>query len=173
MADHPWRSLQPAETIVRLRITCLQPLDPIPYDAQFGLQDQKRRVYEGRKQSNENVLYDIEVRARYDAEQKKPVFLGPWTNGTPDQRFLYLAWLPLHPEPPEGKPVGLPLWHRRAKIYLSTITWEQIEEANRIPYGLLEIQVPGRAKDGGPCCATLQGRWEISSDPSFHPIRPR
>ncbi len=173
MVDNSRQSLPSAEKIVRLRITCLQPLDPTQYDAQFGLQDKKRRVYEGRKQSNGDVLYDIEVRARYDSERGKPNFLGPWTNGTPDERFLYLAWMPLHPIPPEEKSFGPPLWHRRSKIYLSTIPWEQIEEVNRVPYGLLEIQIPGRGKDGGPCCLRLRERWEIKSDPSFHPICPQ
>ena len=47
-------------------------------------------------------------------------------------------------------------WSRRAKVPLSGITWELIEEALTKSGVLLEARIAGTAKDGGPACATVQ-----------------
>ena len=81
------------EKIVRMRIVCVDPLEHTKHNAIFGVQDKKRVEHEGVKQSNGDIHYDIEVRAKCDVvdsinrfdlpETKKPNFLGPWTNGKP------------------------------------------------------------------------------------------
>lgn len=55
-------------------------------------------------------------------------------------RFVYIVW---------RDDVGN--ISRRAKIYVETITQEMIDSGDRF-----EILLPGKAKDGLPCCATVK-----------------
>jgi hypothetical protein len=157
------------EKVVRLRIVCLGPPDPIEHDAEFGIQDRKRTVVEKPLDGDGNVHYDVEARAQWHAKKECPNFLGPWTNGTVEQRFLYLAWSPLDPDAS-----GLHVWNRRMKIHLKSITWEQIEEADA-PGTLLVARVNGRDSAGGIACASvplLDDGWVVAEALDFEPIEP-
>ena len=165
------------EKIVRMRIVCVDPLEHTKHNAIFGVQDKKRVEHEGVKQSNGDIHYDIEVRAKCDVvdsinrfdlpETKKPNFLGPWTNGTRDKRFLYLSWKSINPKNPSP-------WTRRMKIHLSSITWEQVEEVDRVEHGALEVRVAGRDYEGAPACGSvsLGEGWMVCNIPGFKPIQP-
>jgi hypothetical protein len=53
---------------------------------------------------------------------------------------------------------------RRAKIKTAGINWKLIEQALATPGAVLEVQIEGLAKDGGPCCATVplvNGGWKV------------
>lgn len=146
-----------SERMVRLRVICKAPPDPDQHGAIFGLQDNSTAshwdLHAGTRKSNGDFVFGCEVRVRPNARNTRPNFLGNFVHGKPDERFLYLSWRPRdwrpgQPEPPSS------CWQRRMKIHLSTITWDQIEEATRSE-GVLEATVAGTAKDGGPNCASV------------------
>ena len=90
------------------------------------------------------------------ARRGAPVFLGPFTHGPPAGRFLYVTWT--------GEENGVRGMFRRLKLPLAGITWAQIDAALGEPGGILTATVAGRARDGGPACATvplLDGGWRL------------
>ena len=90
------------------------------------------------------------------ARRKAPVFLGPFTHGPPAGRFLYVTWT--------GEEHGVRCRFRRLKLPLGGITWALIDAALGEPGGTLAATVAGRARDGGPACATvplLDGGWRV------------
>lgn len=90
------------------------------------------------------------------ARRRAPVFLGPFTQGPPAKRFVYVTWT--------GEENGMRGMFRRLKLPLAGITWAQIDAALGKPGGVLTATVAGRARDGGPACATvplLDGGWRV------------
>jgi len=90
------------------------------------------------------------------ARRKAPVFLGPFTHGPPAGRFLYVCWT--------GEEHGVRVRFRRLKLPLGGISWALIDAALGEPAGTLVATVAGRARDGGPACATvpvLDGGWRV------------
>lgn len=75
-----------------------------------------------------------------------PRLLGPFVQGPPDGRFVYVC---------VGAYAGdtASPWARRAKIPLGGLTWPLIEALK--PGGRLEASVAGRARDGSPACASI------------------
>lgn len=76
-------------------------------------------------------------------------FRGPCVSGPRDDRFIYIS---------SGKRVG-PLsspWDRRAKLKLQGITRELLCGLEGMPQPALLGRFAGRAKDGGPFCASVQ-----------------
>ena len=83
-------------------------------------------------------------------------FLGKYTQGPKDARFVYVN---------SGKQAGQghSCWDRRAKLSLMTITREQIDEILSHNESLLETEMPGIGKDGGPTCASVKGlEWKVA-----------
>lgn len=145
----------PPEQQVRLRVICVRPPDPAAHGAEFGLQDKDQRVHPGRVLGSGDIRFECQLPVRPNARTGSPNFLGPYAHGSPAQRFLYLSWQP-------WKPRGAP-WTRRMKIHLSSITWDQIEEAGRTG-SVLEAAVPGTATDGGLRCGSVEllgGGWSV------------
>lgn len=66
-------------------------------------------------------------------------------------RFVYIVWRN------ETRTVG-----RRAKIYIETIEQAMLDSGRP-----LEILLPGKAKDGLPCCATVKPLqdWAVTKSP--------
>jgi hypothetical protein len=54
------------------------------------------------------------------------------------------------------------LWSRRAKIDIHDLPADLLEKA--LTSSVVEALLPGRAKDGGPACATLRplGSWKVA-----------
>ena len=55
-------------------------------------------------------------------------------------------------------------WARRAKIKTGGINWELVERTFATTGAVLAVKIEGRAKDGGPCCATvplIDGGWKV------------
>ena len=75
-------------------------------------------------------------------------FRGPWVQGKPGERFVYLSWGEVG--------AGGAFWgFRRAKLWLGTIGEERLQqaiEANAIVEGRLPL-TDGR---GGPLCASVR-----------------
>lgn len=96
------------------------------------------------------VSFDVPVRVA-----PGPRFLGDFVRSEgPSRRFVYIAI----GEQAGQRPCE---WSRRAKIDIHVLPAELLEKA--LAGGVLEAQIPGRAKDGSPACATLRpvGDWRV------------
>jgi hypothetical protein len=95
--------------------------------------------------------FPIEV----DVSTGVPNFLGKYAQGPKDARFIYVN---------SGCYGGAPhpIWNRRAKLSLMSITAEQVEMAARTPSACLETSFAGTGRDGGPTCASVKGLvWKV------------
>ena len=103
------------------------------------------------------LSFDLTVRASANGGTAAPRLLGPFTQGPPDGRFVYVC---------SGTLAGQPdsRWTRRAKIQLGGITGQLIRRALKQPEARLEARFIGTAGDGGPSCATvplIDGGWRV------------
>jgi len=135
-----------------LRITLVQP----PGDVVFCLQRGTAEIVSAVQAAGDDLSFDLRVRVG-DRPGGLPNFLGPFTQGSPAGRFVYVN---------SGVRAGQAdsCWDRRLKVPLSGITWPMIEEALAAPGAVLEARVAGTAGDGGPACATvplLDGGWRL------------
>ena len=129
---------------LRLRIG-----DPCPGVA-YSLQNKKSEPVGQVVAGDAPISFDVPVRVA-----PGPRFLGDFVRSEgPSRRFVYIAI---------GEQAGqVPSpWSRRAKIDIHLLPTELLEKA--LAGGVLEAQLPGRAKDGGPACATLRpiAAWRV------------
>ena len=128
--------------ILTLRIVLVQP----PGGIDFGLQKGKGSLYEidqkQRSSTDNDLSFELTVRVE-ESERKEPNFLGPYVQGSPGVRFVYINIGTYAGQ--EDTP-----WSRRLKVPLQGITWKMVDA------GVLETRVPGTARDGGPTCATVK-----------------
>jgi hypothetical protein len=142
------------ELELRLRIVLNTP----PAGVDFGLQLGKGSGYQTiqkQRSKGADLRFDCTVTVKDNREDGVPNFLGPLTQGPATARFIYIDI---------GRLAGQKdcEWERRLKVPLSGITWEMIQQVLTNRKLILEVHLPGTAKDGGPSCATihpLQG-WE-------------
>jgi hypothetical protein len=136
-----------SEMTIPLRIT----LHRVPVDVRFALQHGKGgasghpSLVPPTRTTSDSLSFDFEVRV--DAKGGAPRFLGEFTQGPPDKRFVYVN---------SGQSAGQAgtFWNRRAKIPLMTITPDLIEKVRTGRTMILEIEIEGTIKDGGPVCAS-------------------
>jgi len=145
------------ERNLQLRITLVQP----PRGVVFCLQSGKMEIVSPVRSAGDDLSFDFSVRVGQRPDGL-PNFLGPFTQGPPAGRFVYIN---------SGTCAGQvgSSWTRRAKIPLSGISWRLIEEALAAADGILEARIAGTGKDGGPACATvplLGGGWKIAKGQS-------
>ena len=133
-------------------------LESPPAGVDYGLQKGGGSNYEVmRKQRSKNGALRFEFDARVkEGKDGQPVFLGPFVQGPPHERFVYLdigTYAGQRDTP----------WGRRLKIPLRGITWNEVKQASR-GSNLLETRVPGTAKDGSPTCATVKpfAGWKVT-----------
>jgi len=136
-----------------LRITLIKP----PPGAPFCLQQGKTDLVPPSSYSGENTSFDFTVNIANDRTDGPPNFRGKFAQGPPGGRFVYIN---------SGTYAGHAdsCWSRRAKVPLSGITWELVEEALSKSGAVLEARIAGTAGDGGPVCATvrlLEGGWRV------------
>src|SRR5262245_50171954 len=136
-----------------LRITMIKP----PSDVPFCLQQGKDDLVPPTSDSGEIVSFDFTLNIANNRSDGSPNFRGPFAQGPPGGRFIYIN---------SGTYAGQSdsCWSRRAKIPLSGITWELIEEVLSKSNALLEARISGTAGDGGPPCASvrlLEGGWKV------------
>ena len=85
-----------------------------------------------------------------------PNFLGPFAQGTPQQRFFYLSWGVMHQDQRFEM-------FRRAKIHLSHLRWDYVEKA--ISQGTaLKVTLKVTGTKGDPVCGSVRGaniEWDI------------
>lgn len=138
---------------VALRVVLLAP----PPGVDFGVQQGKGTDYttiQTQRSKGGDLRFEFTVTVKDNREDGLPNFLGPLTHGPTTGRFLYINI---------GQSAGQSNtdWNRRMKIPLEGITWELIAQQSATT--VLEAQLPGTGKDGGPSCATVkpsQG-WKV------------
>jgi hypothetical protein len=140
------------DTELPIRITVLR----APPGVTFAIQRGKDELLPPSRSTDGSLTFDLSVRVSERNSGGSPNVLGPYAQGKPDDRFIYLN---------SGTMAGQPesCFTRRAKIKTGGITWQLVKQA--LADGVIvEAQIEGRAGDGGPCCATvpLLDGWKIS-----------
>lgn len=138
---------------IDLRITVLNPLDGVAVAVQRGSAE---LVAPSRRDSGA-VVFDFSVRVGAFQPGAAPRLLGPFTQGPPAARFVYVN---------AGKHAGQPAspWDRRAKVPLAGITAAMIEEVMRTPGARIETTFAGTGRDGGPTCASVKSViWRVTT----------
>jgi hypothetical protein len=135
-----------------LRIVVVDP----PMGVAWALQIGKDALEPPSAGTGNRIIFTAQVRASRLIGKSFPRFLGAAVKGPPDRRFLYLN---------SGARAGQAntLWDRRAKVPLWQITWPMINSVASRKSRVLEAQISGLAKDGGPACAsvTLLKGWQL------------
>lgn len=130
-----------------LRVVLVEP----PPGVDFGVQKGHGNNYETlqiQRSKSGNLIFEFNVRVQRTANGL-PNFLGPFAQGPPAARFVYLDI---------GSCAGQTdtPWSRRLKIPLGGIGWDVIERGRQARAAVLEARVPGTGRDGGPTCATVK-----------------
>lgn len=102
------------------------------------------------QRSGDNLIFEVPLVVSEDGR-----ITGEFSQGPASGRFVYIGSGTLAGD-------GGSSWTRRAKIHLSSIESELIRAAIQSPDQVLATSIAGRAKDGGPCCASV---------PLLHPWR--
>ena len=136
-----------------IRVTVIEP----PLGVTFAMQRGKDELLPPSKVGTLSLVFDLSIRVSERKAGSAPNVLGPYAQGKPDDRFLYLN---------SGTMAGQEnsCWTRRAKIKTGGISWKLVEQTLTTPGAVLEAQIEGRMKDGGPCCATvplINGGWTV------------
>ena len=137
---------------LRLRITVVGP----PPGVRLQLQRGRHELQPPTRHSETAMTFEFEVRVA-TRSGGHPNFLGVFTQGPPAGRFVYIN---------SGTLAGQAdsVWTRRAKVPLAGIRWALIERARAVG-SMLETEIEGTARDGGPACATvplLSGGWRMA-----------
>ena len=132
-------------------------LESPPPGVDYGLQKGGGNDYEvTQKQRSKagNLQFEFGARVK-EGKDGSPVFLGPYVQGPPQERFVYLDI---------GTYAGQTdtHWSRRLKVPLRGITWDLVKQSSK-PSHVLETHVPGTGKDGSPSCATVKPipSWKV------------
>lgn len=93
------------------------------------------------------VAFELEVTVDGSLSDGRPRLLGPFVQGPPDARFVYLA---------VGKRAGQveSPWDGRVKVPLGALGWDRIEELS--PKGRLIARIAGQSSKGGPALASVR-----------------
>jgi hypothetical protein len=96
--------------------------------------------------SADALAFDFEVTLDGSTAAGGPRLLGPFVQGPPTARFVYINI------GASAGQIGSP-WQRRAKVPLGAIDWRSIEAM--APGERLTAHIAGTARDGSPACATV------------------
>ena len=134
---------------LKIRLIVTDPLPSVHCAMQRGKSELHPPVV-----SSGNLVFDFSIQVDVS---KNPIGLtGEFTQGPPDKRFVYIN------SGTYAGGSGTP-WSRRAKIPITGISASLAQEALNSDKAL-EARVHGRAKDGGPFCASvpLLSDWTVS-----------
>lgn len=138
---------------VRFRIIVLGPPPGVTFRIQRGRSD----LLAPSSESAASIAFDFTLRVAPGDAGSPPRFLGPFAQGPPNGRFVYMN---------SGKHAGQAesCWDRRAKVHLRDIAASLIDQAAATG-GVIETRIAGTGRDGGPACATvpLVGGWRIAT----------
>lgn len=141
--------MKKGEVEIPLRITLYR----VPPGVRFALQKGKSgaahafELVPPTRSDPTSISFDFTVRVAPDKLGTRQRFLGEFTQGPADERFVYVN---------SGQSAGQhdTEWNRRAKIPLTTITPALIDAVRTTPNSVLLIEIEGKAADGGPVAAS-------------------
>lgn len=141
------------DKLLPVRIRLVKP----PKGVRFSLQKGKTEVVDPVTSNGDDVEFSLSFRVREHAKTGAPNFLGDYAQGTPNERFFYICI---------GQYAGQENtdWARKAKIHLSSITWNQINEVSSGTNRLLFASYEATLDDGSPSCASVPligGGWNV------------
>jgi hypothetical protein len=132
-----------------------------PPGVQYSLRKGKDELVAPRRSTGGDLPFELALTLKGQQPDGSPNFSGCFANGTPTERFVRINI---------GTIAGdwTSCWTRAAKIPISGITWELVEEVQATPGAVIEGRFPGRSKrDGSPSCATihiLDNGWKIKTE---------
>lgn len=134
---------------ITIQLNCID-LPGVEFDGRtevrLGIQ-RGREVIEDVPANVKSVRFHCDMRVEKNAKTGKPNFLGPYAQGTPQERFIYMCW---------GERDG-EKWNtfRRAKVHLKDLDWRTVERA--VSSGRpIEVVIKMTDKKGGPLCASVR-----------------
>jgi hypothetical protein len=132
---------------LRLRIVVVDPPAGVVFALQRELRRGERELVSPTMATGADLSFELTVRIRAEGDAP-PNLLGSFVYGPRGQRYIGLV---------SGTLAGQAdsCWTRGAKIKLQTITWDLIRQMEAHPHAALEASIAGKAKDGGPACATV------------------
>jgi hypothetical protein len=124
------------------RITVLDP----PRGVLFRVQCGRSELVPPSRESAGSITFDFTLRVEPGVGDA-PRLLGPFAQGPPAKRFIYVS---------SGKQAGQAdsCWDRRAKVPLGDVDASLIQQA-AATRAVIEAQIAGTGRDGGPACATV------------------
>jgi hypothetical protein len=132
---------------ITLRLIIGDPVPGIAYSLQGKKNEPVSMVIAGDRALSFDVPVDVAPGPRFSGEFVR--------REGPTRRFVYIAI---------GGQAGdsSSLWSRRAKVDIHDLPAELLEKA--LAGSAVEAHLPGRAKDGGPACATLRPleSWKVA-----------
>jgi hypothetical protein len=147
------------ERELNLRIVLQKP----PAGVDFALQKGRGHNYEivqKQRSGARDPVFEFTVSAKPGSNGAGPNLLGPFVQGPPGARFVYIGI---------GAFAGQAgtCWNRRLKVPLSGIASDLVDRVAENPRAVLETHVPGTGKDGGPNCATVKpfAGWKLVQPP--------
>ncbi|HEU0079591.1 MAG TPA: DUF5990 family protein [Longimicrobiaceae bacterium] len=146
----------PLERDLPVRVTVVRP----PPGVAFAVQRGRAELLLPCEAGPGEIRFDFVLRVAARPGGGEPDFLGPYAQGTPADRFVYVG---------SGKRAGQADsgWDRRAKVKLSGIGWDEIERVLAAPGARLEARIEGTGRDGGPACASVplvDGCWKPAGE---------
>jgi hypothetical protein len=119
---------------VRLVCKTMPAISPDEGPLDVGIQDKAQVVHKGLKQKDGSMFFECTLEVRLGDSTGRPTFRGPFVQGTPEARFLYLSW--------KRRSASSSPWYWRVKIPLSGITWKEVSsvKSNEV----LEANITGR-----------------------------
>lgn len=146
-------AIRPERVRLQMRIVVR---DPVPGVA-LALQSGRFDLVMPTSVTASAVTFDFAVEAGRQAAGGEVVCYGPFTQGPPAGRFVYVT---------VGTRAGQldSPWERRAKIPLQGITPELLDRAADRPGSVLEVSFGGTGRDGSPVCATVKlppDAWKV------------
>ncbi len=136
---------------IPVRVKVMRPLSGAVMKVQRG----RNELLDPVLKTSEELVFEFDLTV--DLSQETPNFLGKYSQGPKDARFIYVnsgTYAGQHPTQ----------WARRAKLSLMGVTRKRIEEilANS---AILECEFDGVGRDGGPTCASVKGiEWKVVED---------
>lgn len=129
-----------------IRILVEGPLPNLEIALQRGKADKAQLIPPSSK-SADAVAFDLDVMVGGRLDDGRPRLLGPFVQGPPEARFLYLS---------VGRYAGQAdsPWAGRVKVPLGDIQWDRL--AALVPGNRLTAMVPGQSPKGAPALASVR-----------------
>ena len=134
-----------------------------PANVRFQVQRGRDGLEPSVRRSSSSIEFEFPVRVGTQKDGS-PNFLGPFAQGPPHVRFVYIN---------SGTLAGdaQSCWTRRAKVPLIGISWALVRKA-RSSGAVVETEIAGVAEDGGPACGTVPLRLKWRTATSRKAIKP-